>query len=80
MRQGHLELAVSAFTAALELDPGIAEAYGNRGLALMALGKDAEAQADLKKAMELKPDLKKELERRTGLAKELTRVSAARNR
>ena len=77
MKQGHLELALKDFTAAIDLDPGIGEAYVNRGLILILLGRETEAARDLKKGMELKPEAKTEIERRTELAKKLIRDRAA---
>jgi tetratricopeptide (TPR) repeat protein len=76
MKQGKLNLAVKGFTAALELDPSIAEAYGNRGLALILLGKETEAGPDLKRCVELKPEMKTDIERRTELAKKMIRDAA----
>ena len=77
MKQGHLELALKDFDTAIELDPGIGEAYVNRGLILILFGKEAEAARDLKKGMELKPEVKAEIERRAELAKKLIRDRAA---
>ena len=65
MKQGRLDLAVRDFTRALELDPDNPEAYGNRGLALMVLGREREALIDLQKCVELRPELKTSLEART---------------
>ena len=77
MEQGHLELALRDFDTAIELDPGIGEAYVNRGLILILLGRETEAARDLKKGMEIKPEAKTEIERRTELAKKLIRDRAA---
>jgi len=68
---------VRDFNAAIELDPSIAEAYANRGLALMLLGTETEAARDLKKRIELKPEEKAEIERRAEIAKRLVHASAA---
>ena len=65
------------FDTAIELDPGIGEAYVNRGLILILLGRETEAARDLNKGMELKPEAKTEIERRTELAKKLIRDRAA---
>jgi Flp pilus assembly protein TadD len=57
-----LERAVREFNRAIELDPRYALAYGNRGLVLLRLGKDSEAERDFERAVALKPELKAELE------------------
>ncbi|HKQ51994.1 MAG TPA: tetratricopeptide repeat protein, partial [Pyrinomonadaceae bacterium] len=46
------------FDKAVELNPQLADAYGNRGLALLAQGKDAEAQQDFEKSFKLDASLK----------------------
>ncbi len=61
----------SSISTTLKLDPRMAEAYANRGLALMVLGREAEARTDLEKCVELRPELKSDLERRIGLARKL---------
>ena len=45
--------AVADYTKAIELDPNLAEAYFNRGLALVRLKKTQDGIADLSKAGEL---------------------------
>jgi tetratricopeptide (TPR) repeat protein len=45
--------AISDYTKVISLDARSAEAYYNRGLAYRQLGKDAQAQADFKKAKQL---------------------------
>ena len=77
MKQGHLELALRDFDTAIELDPGIGEAYVNRGLILILFGRETEAARDLKRGMELKPEAKTDIERRAELAKKLIRDGAA---
>jgi len=57
-----LERAVREFNRAIELDQRYALAYGNRGLVLLRLGRDAEAERDFGRALALKPELKAELE------------------
>jgi tetratricopeptide (TPR) repeat protein len=57
-----LDRAVNDFNRAIELDPRYALAYGNRGLALLRQGKDAEAEKDFERAVALRPELKAELE------------------
>jgi tetratricopeptide (TPR) repeat protein len=73
----HLELALKDFDTAIELDPGIGEAYVNRGLILILFGRETEAARDLKKGMELKPEAKADIEKRAELAKRLIRDGAA---
>jgi Flp pilus assembly protein TadD len=57
-----LDHAVREFNRAIELNPRYALAYGNRGLVLLRLGRDAEAEKDFERAVALKPELKAELE------------------
>jgi tetratricopeptide (TPR) repeat protein len=45
--------AIEDYTQAITLDPRLAEAYYNRGLALIDSGKTAEGVSDLSKAGEL---------------------------
>jgi lipoprotein NlpI len=65
------------FDTAIELDPGIGEAHGNRGLIFILFGRETEAVGDLKRGMELKPEVKAEIKRRAELAKKLIRDGAA---
>jgi tetratricopeptide (TPR) repeat protein len=51
------DLAVSDFTAALELNPDMKEAYNNRGYAYNGKGFSDKAIADLNKAIELDPNV-----------------------
>ena len=60
--RNELDRAINEFNRAIELDPRYALAYGNRGLALMRQGKDAEAEKDFERALALRPELKAELE------------------
>ena len=50
LRSWDYEGAIRAFTEALRLDPGLAEAYENRALAYRRLGRDEEAEDDLGKS------------------------------
>ena len=50
------ELAVELITRALAIQPNLAEAHCNLGLALQALGKLDEATVSYHKALALKPD------------------------
>jgi tetratricopeptide (TPR) repeat protein len=71
MHKGDPERAIIDFDRALELDPKLAVAYTNRGLAWLLQGKDDKAQKDFEQCLLIKPDLKAELEKRIELAKEV---------
>ena len=73
MKQAKLDLAVRDFSAAIELDSGIAAAYAYRGVTLILSGRETEALPDLKRFIELKPEMKRELEEKVELAKKLKR-------
>jgi tetratricopeptide (TPR) repeat protein len=73
MKQAKLDLAVRDFSAAIELDSGIAAAYAYRGVTLILSGRETEALPDLKRFIELKPEMKRELEEKVDLAKTLKR-------
>jgi tetratricopeptide (TPR) repeat protein len=60
--KNELDRAINDFNSAIKLDPHYALAYGNRGLALLRQGKDAEAEKDFERAVALKPELKAGLE------------------
>lgn len=51
------QLALQQFDAALAVDPGDGVARGERGLTLMVLGNEREAENDLREAARLRPDL-----------------------
>jgi tetratricopeptide (TPR) repeat protein len=70
MDQGHLESAIVDFTRAIQLDPNLAHAHINRGLALLLKGRGNEANYDFQSFLALRPDLRADLERRTKLARE----------
>ena len=53
MRCMEFQHAIEDYTRAIQLDPNLAEAYYNRGLARLALKQQAEAIRDLSKAGEL---------------------------
>ena len=65
-----LERAIVDFNRAIELDPTLAPAYINRGLSLLLLGKDKEAQEDFERSIALNPSLKVDLEQRIQLARQ----------
>ena len=71
MAKGDFESAILDFGRALELNSKIAVAYMNRGLALLLLGRDVEAQQDFDQCLLLRPDLRSDLDSRIQLAKEL---------
>jgi Flp pilus assembly protein TadD len=51
--QNDYEQAITAFSEAIRLDPGNAQAYGSRGLAYYRQGKYERAIADYDRAIEL---------------------------
>jgi len=55
--QGAYEAAETAFRRAVELEPGLAEAYNNLGLTLGRTNRPEEATAAFEKALEIRPDL-----------------------
>jgi tetratricopeptide (TPR) repeat protein len=54
-QRGDLNSAVKFYTAAIASDPSLFQAYYQRATALMGLGREVEAQADLKRVTELEP-------------------------
>ena len=56
--------AIADYTKAIEIDPGFAEAYLNRGLAHWLQGHQAEAERDFDRCLKLNSDLKPLLEER----------------
>ena len=54
-REGKYREAIPFFTQAIEMDPGFAYAWYDRGVALREIGQDEEAAADFDKAAELAP-------------------------
>lgn len=55
-QRGDLNSAVRSYTNAIKSDPSLFQAYYQRATALVALGREAEAETDLRKAIELRPD------------------------
>lgn len=55
-QRGDLNSAVRFYTTAISADASLFQAYYQRATALLGLGREAEAQADLKKVTELQPD------------------------
>ena len=53
---GQVEAAIGDYGEAIRLDPRHADAYAGRALAYTALGKDSEADEDVKRAEELGVD------------------------
>ena len=50
-----LDLALATYEDALKVNPDLAEAYVNKGIVLVNLGRDAEAVAASSRALELNP-------------------------
>jgi tetratricopeptide (TPR) repeat protein len=50
------ELALESYESAIRLNPNLAEAYVNKGVALVNLGRDSEAVAAASQALELKTE------------------------
>src|SRR5215216_4477157 len=55
-QRGDLNSAVKFYSGAISSDPTLFQAYYQRATALIALGKETEAEADLKRTIELRPD------------------------
>jgi tetratricopeptide (TPR) repeat protein len=55
-QRGDLNSAVRFYSSAITSDPSLFQAYYQRATALVALGRDADAEPDLIKAIELRPD------------------------
>ena len=53
VEQGQYDKAITDFTEAIRINPDLAEAYYNRGVAHRKLGNDVKADADFAKAKEL---------------------------
>ena len=71
MSKGNLEKAIEDFSHAIKIAPRVAPSYMNRGLALLVMGRDAEAQKDFDKCWELEPDRKSDVEERIEIAKRI---------
>jgi tetratricopeptide (TPR) repeat protein len=54
--RGDFNGAVRLYTNAVNAEPALFQAYYQRATAYLSLGKDREAEADLKKVLEIKPD------------------------
>ncbi|HEV2829460.1 MAG TPA: tetratricopeptide repeat protein [Pyrinomonadaceae bacterium] len=63
-KRGDLNAAIADLTKAIEQQPQMAFFYVDRGAALQAIGKDAEAEKDYARAVELDPGLKLTVEKR----------------
>ena len=74
MLKGKMLEAIADFNRVIELDPQIAWAYFNRGLAKFYVGRESEAQKDFDECLRLRPDMKAKLEYRIYLAKNLRRI------
>ena len=71
MLKNQLEQAIADFSRAISLDPKLALAYENRGLAFLLQGKAAEATEDFVRCLTTDPSLKEDLNKRIKMAKEL---------
>lgn len=56
LQQNKLEIALTEFNQAIQIDPNYALAYNGLGLVYGALGEDAKADASFKKAIQLQPN------------------------
>ena len=73
----HPEPAVELIGKAIALNPEIAEAYFNRGLALQKLGRPEAALLSFDRAIALKPDFAKAYSNRGNALRDLQRYTAA---
>ncbi len=73
-----LDEAHRDFDRAIELDPELFVAYGNRGLVRILQGRDAEAEADFAHYLRYAGDNKDTLEALVRKARELRRVNGAK--
>jgi tetratricopeptide (TPR) repeat protein len=74
MFKGQMLQAIADFNRTIELDPHIAWAYFNRGIAKVYLGEESEAKKDFDECLRLKPELKTQLDPRIDLARQLRRI------
>jgi tetratricopeptide (TPR) repeat protein len=70
-----LDGAIADYDKAIALNPNYAHPYAARGLTLLNIGKDQEAEQDFKKAIDLNPSLKPLIEK---LADEISRSETLR--
>jgi type IV pilus assembly protein PilF len=54
-QQGKLEIALDEFSRSVEIDANYGQAYNGLGLVFAALGEDAKADANFKKAVQVQP-------------------------
>lgn len=57
--KGDLDQALADYDKVIAIEPNFAEAYGNRALSLLALGRDAQAEKDLNKCFALDESLRR---------------------
>ena len=55
MRSGHLEPAVAAHDRAIQLKPDYGDAYCNRGMALLLLNRNDQADQSFDRALSFQP-------------------------
>ncbi len=72
-KRGDLALAVADFTKAMELRPKMAPFHLERGVTLLQMGKEEEAEKDFADALALDPELKTTIETRRLEAKDPTK-------
>ena len=76
-KKNDLESAVSAYDKAIRLNPELAEAYNNRGVAKDNLGRREDAIADYDEAIRLKPDIAEPYNNRGAVKNNLRRYEDA---
>jgi tetratricopeptide (TPR) repeat protein len=69
MVKGNIKAAILDYDKAIEIDGQFAEAYANRGLALLMQGKRSEADRDFEQSLRLEPALKPTLDVRINKVK-----------
>lgn len=76
--EGDIDSALAGLTLTLDLDPGYAEAWNNRGTLLRIVGRHAEAAADFDRAVAARPNYPEALTNRARLLQERGDTEAAR--
>jgi tetratricopeptide (TPR) repeat protein len=67
--------AIADFNRAIELNPRLAPAYGNRGFVRLLQGEDAKAQEDFDRCIKLDPALKARLDQWTEAVRQLRKTT-----
>jgi Flp pilus assembly protein TadD len=68
-KQGELAAALDDFNKTIGLGPPMPEAYLERGVTLVLLGKEAEAEKDFEQCVKIEPRMKAAVENRRAEAK-----------